>query len=349
MTSVTIITDIDPHTPMVGGIFTYVKQFSSFAQKKNITCTLISRKRSPRMVKLFQFNKAVRIAAKSNYTYFLKLLRYFFVPLQSDVYFAQRADFLVPFLLKKGRKVIIYHGNPQRELTHKKGWMTSKFFGFLESLAVAKSDAVIVVNKETKIMLTRKYGKLRNVFTIPVGVDIQQFKPLDRAKVRKSFGFRPNEKIALFIGRFSVEKQVTFIGEELKKMKSLTTVFVGEGPVKPPKARNIRVMNPVPHDQLPQLINCADCVVLFSTYEGMPNVVLEALACGKPVVSSDVGDIGDVVINGQTGFLVSKENFSKTVKHLIKNPRKYQKKCRATAEQYSWDNIGKKIERILLP
>ena len=79
----------------------------------------------------------------------------------------------------------------------------------------------------------------------------------------------------------------------------------------------------------------------------MPTVVLEALACGVPVVSSDVGDIKNVVVTNKTGFLVSKNNFAALVNKVIANPLKYRSGCIKMAQNYSWAKIAKRTIKVL--
>jgi len=340
MNKITIVTDVDPHTQMVGGIFNYVRNISSQLKKHDFKIGLIGRIRSNSNKQIIHYDSFTGLKAKSNYTLLAKLLRFYFRSNNSDIIFAQRPDFLVPFLFKKGKKVIIYHGNPSRELFHKKGYFTGKIFTFLEKIATKKCDKIIVVSNETKEYLQEKYAVGSKTAVIPVGVDIDKFKSKDKIKLRKKYGFSPKDKIVLYIGRFSAEKQIDFIVEELSKL-NIKLVLVGKGDVIKPK-KNVIVMDPMPHSELPDMINCADCLVLFSKYEGMPTVVLESLACGKPVVSSDVGDVKNVIVNDKTGYIANKDNFAYYVKKILENPSKFKKACAKMASNYSWDKIAKK-------
>ena len=79
-------------------------------------------------------------------------------------------------------------------------------------------------------------------------------------------------------------------------------------------------------------------------------MVLESLACGVPVVATDVGDVKKVVINDKTGFLVintDRQSIRSAISKVIQNGRNsYSDDCRATAMKYSWENITREIKAV---
>ncbi len=96
---------------------------------------------------------------------------------------------------------------------------------------------------------------------------------------------------------------------------------------------------------MPGIYNCADLLTLCSEYEGMPMVVLEALSCGIPVVSTDVGDVGEVVIDGVTGYISkSDENELKNkIMKVLEEAERFKYNCIEIAHRYSWDAISERI------
>ena len=89
----------------------------------------------------------------------------------------------------------------------------------------------------------------------------------------------------------------------------------------------IRFTGPVNHEEIPLWISASDILVLPSLSEGRPNVVLEALACEVPVVATDVGGIPELMVDGETGYLVPAKNpaeLSRKINKLLedKNPER---------------------------
>ncbi len=84
----------------------------------------------------------------------------------------------------------------------------------------------------------------------------------------------------------------------------------------------VKFIGPVNHEDVPLWVSASDILVLPSLSEGRPNVVLEALACEVPVVATDVGGIPELMINGETGYLVPAKNsleLSKKVNKLLED------------------------------
>jgi glycosyltransferase involved in cell wall biosynthesis len=101
------------------------------------------------------------------------------------------------------------------------------------------------------------------------------------------------------------------------------------------------------HARLPELFSAADCLLLTSHFEGMPRAVLESLAAGLPVVSTNVGDVSKVVTNGFSGFVVSNRNprslAEKTLEILKYRPS--LEACRQALSGYEAKAVLEKIDR----
>jgi len=108
-----------------------------------------------------------------------------------------------------------------------------------------------------------------------------------------------------------------------------------------------------PHDEIPYWMNAADCVCLPSTREGMPNVVLESLACGKPVVASDVGEVPYLVTQGKTGLVVSRHvgDFPAHLACAIRQALETPWDSRTIAESvghYTWEHAAQKVAALMI-
>jgi glycosyltransferase involved in cell wall biosynthesis len=124
------------------------------------------------------------------------------------------------------------------------------------------------------------------------GVDTGVFCPADdagRAAARARFGFAPDERVALFVGRFVEKKGVAVLGRTAADRPDVTFAFAGWGVIDPRAwgLANVRVFSDLAGAGLAELYRAADVFVLPSQGEGFPLVVQEALACGLPVVCGD--------------------------------------------------------------
>jgi glycosyltransferase involved in cell wall biosynthesis len=150
---------------------------------------------------------------------------------------------------------------------------------------------------------------------IPNGVDPA---PFDRAEAadRAALGVPPDAFLTLYVGRLDPQKGLNILLDAASKVAEVRPdwhlALVGDGPER--EALRARLdadpdLNPRIHmigrrDDVPGLLKAADLLVLPSLWEGMPNVVLEAMAARRPVVASAVEGTEDLVIPGQTGWLV---------------------------------------------
>jgi teichuronic acid biosynthesis glycosyltransferase TuaC len=153
------------------------------------------------------------------------------------------------------------------------------------------------------------------VTLVPNGVDHELFQPADRALARRALGLDEAGSILLYVGRLEPAKglhELTSAFEELERKRPGQTrlVLVGDGSLRKTLERRSSPSGPMivagarPSAEVARFLAASDVLVLPSHAEGTPNVVLEALAAGRPVVATHVGGIPDVVEPGETGFLV---------------------------------------------
>jgi glycosyltransferase involved in cell wall biosynthesis len=173
----------------------------------------------------------------------------------------------------------------------------------------------VVANSESLARLSEATDPIP-VAVIPNGVDAEYFSP---APMRDR---DPDSNVrVLFVGRFTAQKNLPVLLEavaDLRRDSGCRFVIdvVGDGPLRDEWTRigrNLR-LDEVIHwhgwlskDELRELYRQADCFANPSLYEGMPNTVLEAMACGLPVIASDIGGNDALVKHGGNGFLFSLE------------------------------------------
>lgn len=179
------------------------------------------------------------------------------------------------------------------------------------------ADAVVAVSEAMRQTAIRVFGaEPAKVHTIVNGFNTSVFAPMDQAAVRAKLGIPADEKVIIYVGRFVEAKGlrdlIAAFGQLALADSTLTLALVGDGVMKDEILRLVwaaglenRVR--LPGGQSPvgvaEWINAADVLTLPSWSEGYPNVVVEALACGRPVVATDVGGTREI-LDGNSGVLV---------------------------------------------
>lgn len=162
------------------------------------------------------------------------------------------------------------------------------------------------------------------------GIDHEKFRPLDRIEACGKLNLDPKRRRVLFVGNLLpvkgpavLARAFEFLARQLAtgegrsapsgdtgsvqngERSGVNLIFVGAGTERIAAGRCVGSR---PHDEIPLWMNACDVLCLPSLHEGLPNVVLEALACGLPVVASRVGDVPEIVRDGVNGFLTSPSN-----------------------------------------
>jgi glycosyltransferase involved in cell wall biosynthesis len=194
---------------------------------------------------------------------------------------------------------------------------------------------------------------------IPNGVDTERFKPNleDRLKVRKELGMEGF--VWLAVGRFDPPKDYPNMLQAFVRVvhKHLNTMLLiaGDGPLRKTMENMTRELGVEKHVKflgirrdIPQLMNAADAYVMSSEWEGMPMVLLEASACGLPIVATNVGGNAEIVLDGQTGFLVppkSPEALSQAMLRMMDLPEEVREKMGKQARKHIESNFS--LDRIV--
>jgi glycosyltransferase involved in cell wall biosynthesis len=182
--------------------------------------------------------------------------------------------------------------------------------------ALNRAHGVVSVSKALATRMTEMGVRPGRTTVLYNGVDPARFHPMDGQAARLAHGVAPDEEMILYIGNILVTKGC---GELLGAFARIaasrpraTLVFVGDGGMRKALearaaelglAARVRFVGRVPHELLKGWFAAASVFCLPSHAEGVPNVVLEAMACGTPVVSTDVGGVGEILPD-HAGILV---------------------------------------------
>lgn len=159
-----------------------------------------------------------------------------------------------------------------------------------------KFEKIFPNSPDIKNELVTKY-KLdkEKIEFIPNGVDITKFYPMDKKECRDKLNLPKEEKIVLFIGGFIERKGPLRVEKACRMLEMIPKmIFIGSGS-QIPQDDNVIFSGKVAHDILPLYLNACDVFVLPTKNEGMPNVILEAMACNTSIVTSDI-DVNKLIL-----------------------------------------------------
>jgi glycosyltransferase involved in cell wall biosynthesis len=173
--------------------------------------------------------------------------------------------------------------------------------------ALTRADRVVAVSRDLARRVVELGADPARVHVIYNGVDAEVFRPGDRAEARRRLGLDPHRTALLYVGNLIPVKGVDLLIEACIALAARGLDFdlhmVGKGALRPAmEARvrqaglgvRVRFHGVVPHDRLPDWFRAASAFVLPSRSEGVPNVLLEAAACGTPFVATAVGGVPEI-------------------------------------------------------
>ena len=178
----------------------------------------------------------------------------------------------------------------------------SRGLNLLISKFTARYSAYNIFVSPWLLELTGYRGENKSV--IPCGVSTTTFFPMDRAEARKQLGWDINENYVLFAGAFDNEVKNSALAKAAISLVPNT------------KLVELRGYN---REQVNLLANAANCLLMTSHREGSPVIIKEAMACGTPIVSVDVGDVKEV-LNGVNGCFLARydaDDIASKIKHTL--------------------------------
>jgi teichuronic acid biosynthesis glycosyltransferase TuaC len=184
--------------------------------------------------------------------------------------------------------------------------------------------------------------------TLRNGVDLERFKPVDRKYARQQLGLPADQRIFLSVGHLVERKGNHIAIEAMAKLCEGILLIAGSGPelgrlqqmaTQLGVDNRVRFLGQIANDQLSTWYSAADALFLCSSREGWANVLLESMACGTPVVATDIWGTPEVVSSPTAGRLMSDRSATAlidSVRELLDNYPE-QKDVRNFAENFSWE------------
>ena len=214
--------------------------------------------------------------------------------------------------------------------------------------AAARSGGLVTVCQALKDELVHLgvehgHGRIR---VLRNGVDLDLFKPVDPSAAKSQLGV--GTPAIASVGHLITRKRHDLVIRALQAMPATSLLIAGTGPEEERLrtlagdlgvASRVRFLGLVPQKDLPTVYGAADALVLASNREGWANVLLEAMACGTPVVATKIWGTPEVVAAPEAGRLVDEatpQALSTAIRELLADPPS-RGATRAYAERFSWD------------
>lgn len=225
--------------------------------------------------------------------------------------------------------------------------------------ALHRAHQAIAVSQSLGEEILRLGISEKKLTVIPNGVDIEKFCPAPKEQARKKISLPLNNKIILSVGHLTSNKGFDLLVKALKilsgesREEDLRLVIVGEGSTRKELEQlisslqldgRVHLVGAIPHQELYLWYSAADLFCLASAKEGWPNVLLESLACGTPVVATDTGGIPEIIRSDTVGLLTKRneEEFAKIISIALKTDWN-RTEIIQYARQHTWDKVARSV------
>jgi D-inositol-3-phosphate glycosyltransferase len=251
-----------------------------------------------------------------------------------------------------------------------------------EKQVLRRADRVVVATlaELTQLRFLYKANQSKLVI-IPPGVDVSHFYPIPADEAKLYVGLKPEDRMVLFVGRIEPLKGVDTLIQamscvQLQQERPVHLAIIGGDPAASPQemsaemarlqklcddlavGQTVVFLGKRDQDKLPYYYSAAELLVMPSHYESFGMVALEAMACGTPVIASEVGGLAYLVRDGETGFTIpdqEPEALCEKISWLLRDHNLHatmSQRALEYAQDYAWDKIAKQIVDVyknLLP
>jgi D-inositol-3-phosphate glycosyltransferase len=242
-----------------------------------------------------------------------------------------------------------------------------------EKQVLRRADRVVVATIAELTQLRFLYkANADKMVVIPPGVDVGHFYPIPPDEAKLYVGLRPDDRMVLYVGRIEPLKGVDTLIEAMhclrwKEVEPVHLAIIGGEPSASPRemsaemarlqklcddlcvGQTVVFLGKRDQDKLPYYYSAAEVVVMPSHYESFGMVALEAMACGTPVIASEVGGLAYLVRDGETGFTIPDQEpdaLCEKIAWLLNNHELHaamSQRAVEYAQDYAWEKIASQI------
>ena len=245
-----------------------------------------------------------------------------------------------------------------------------------EKQVLRRADRVVVATVAELTQLRFLYKANGNMVVIPPGVDVCHFYPIPADEAKMYVGLKPEDRMVLFVGRIEPLKGVDTLIQAMsclqlkEKNRPVHLAIIGGDPGASPEEmtaemarlqklcddlavdQTVVFLGKRDQDKLPYYYSAAQLVVMPSHYESFGMVALEAMACGTPVIASEVGGLAYLVRDGETGFTIpdqEPEALCDKISWLLNDKQLHETMSQRAveyAQDYAWEKIARQIVEV---
>ena len=245
-----------------------------------------------------------------------------------------------------------------------------KLKNLISMIELRGACAVISLTKKMEKKIHEKYAVIKNSYTIPNGIELKDFKNKDidsknKELMRHKFNISANIPLIIFVGNLRYVKGVEYLikafANILDSGKYCKLLIIGDGPLKHDLellshelsvSKDVIFLGHQPRQFIIDYLLISDLFVLPSLSEGFPNVILESMAAGLPIVSTNFEGSSEILKDGVNGVIVETKNPNALADGIVKvlensEIKQYMSfRNREEVLKYDWENIIIKLEKI---
>lgn len=221
---------------------------------------------------------------------------------------------------------------------------------FKKELSSYLSGLISVSSKNKNECLSLGLISEDKVEVVPNAINLSKFRGIDKNKARRELGIQESDFVVAFLGQFVSRKGDMRLAQALRELddKNIKAMFIGSGVENPMYDRTI-FKGRLDHDKIPKYLTACDVFVLPTENEGCSNAIIEAMACGLPIISTDASFNYDI-LNNNNSIMVDCHDITQIKDAILKikgNPNLRAQLSKGALEKASMLSLDRRAEIIL--